>query len=354
MSSGYSAAELEAIRRQRIIEELNRNIRTIQNQLREQHDNLVTRKRVSTEVINVVISDDVGDDTLKVASVSAQSLKSYTDTDKKRIELDLSDLLIIRPKLSKLEDELNSLIVKIDERIVVSEDDDNDRQRVLREVEKIANDASLDIEDKIKLVRMKVKSYLDSGIELDDRELEVLETEYYEYCALCGLLSLTAREHLPYKIKSEISRMRSVLQKRRETEYIMEVIEEIMEEMGCRVKEDVVLDRVLGTLFEIKEFPSCDIFIADDGSGIMFEPVGSGQEMSLEKRKQVEKGVKHACSLYSELEARAAERGVILKRVYLDNPNVDGMCVQSDITEHKKKHKKTNKSKKIMAINPED
>lgn len=355
MSSSYSAAELEAMRRQRLREELNRNIEKISNQLREHHENTVTRQRGSSEVISIVITDDIGDGTLGVSSVSAVTLEQCDKVVEQRDELDLSDLLIMIPKVTALEIELNSWVKKIDERVVVTEEDNKARQRILAEINFIVGDDSIDIEDKIKMAKMKVTSYLDSGIELTAGELATIDAEYYEYCALCGMLSVTAREHLPYKVKAEIARMRAVLEKRRESEYIMDVIEGIMEELGCHVREDAVLDQVLGTVFEVDGHPSCDVFVADDGSGIMFEPVGSAREVDATRKQQMEQSVKHVCSLYEEIEQRAAEQGVILKRVYHDEPNADVMCVQTDITEHKKeRRKRRGTATKLKARSSED
>ena len=75
----------------------------------------------------------------------------------------------------------------------------------------------------------------------------------------------------------------------------------------------------------------------------MFEPIGETKEGSLEKRRQIESSANSICSLYGKLEEKAAEKGVILKRVYIEPAHIEKMCVQTDISERRtsKKQRKT-------------
>ena len=137
------------------------------------------------------------------------------------------------------------------------------------------------------------------------------------------------------------------MEKRRQDEYIMGTIEEIMAEMGCHVKEDAVLDHTAGLMYSVDGHPLCDVFVGNDGSGIMFEPVGESKDGSIERRRQIESSANSICSLYATIEKKAAERGIILHRVYMDPAKIEKMCVQSDISERniKKQQRKTHVQK---------
>ena len=69
--------------------------------------------------------------------------------------------------------------------------------------------------------------------------------------------------------------------------------------MGCQIKEDAILDHTLGQVFSVAGHPLCDVFVGNDGSGIMFEPIGQSRGGSLEKKRQIEASANHVCSLYS-------------------------------------------------------
>ncbi len=165
---------------------------------------------------------------------------------------------------------------------------------------------------------------------------------YLEYLALCELLREEPAEMLPSRMEEEVERMTGLLSKRREDEYVMAVIDEVMEELGCHPEEGAVLDHTEGQLYSVDGQPLCDVFVGNDGRGIMFEPVGGERADSLEKRRRLEEGVDKVCSLYSKVEQKALEKGVILSRVYMDPPEVDKMCLRSDIkkTGTEKRHKK--------------
>ena len=267
-----------------------------------------------------------------------------SQTLEKREELDFSHLLISSPrKPSQLEAELDSWIQKAAGRPIISEKDEKDRTRLLAELAKTIQSNTIDIEDKIRAVKMRVTSYLQAAPRLTDVDRENIESTYFQYCALCQMLEVRPTEKHPYQINKEIERMTSVLEKRNQDEYIMNVIEDIMEELGCHAIDNAVLDHTSGQVFSVDGHPLCDVFIGNDGSGIMFEPVGNSREGSLEKRRQIESSANSICSLYGKLEEKAAEKGVILKRVYIEPAYIDQMCVQSDISERrgKKKHRKS-------------
>lgn len=335
MSSYYTAAQLEAMRKARLKQDLSDNIQKLKDQLKTEHSNSAQISYASNIELSVFASDDsVSGYKGTVTATRAILNEDGKRTVEKMDALDFSGLLFStynKPK--RLELELDSWVKKIDERPVVTEKDETDRTRLIAELSKILQASDMDIEDKVKSVKMRVTSFLLGTIRLTEAEKKSIESDYYQYCALCQLLEVNPTEKYPYRIRKEIARMTAVLEKRQQDEYIMDTIEDIMDELGCHVKNDAVLDHTLGQIYAVDGHPLCDVFIGNDGSGIMFEPIGESKDGSLEKRRKIESSANSICSLYGKLEEKAAERGVMLKRVYIEPAEIDRMCVHSDINE---------------------
>lgn len=356
MSSGYSYAELEAMRKARLKQQLAESISKMKEQLQIKHSNNVEITAGANIVTTVTVADDSLGGEIQGAVVSAQMLKTESVNNvEKRDELDFSDLLYATHKQpTKLEMELDSWVQKVDERPVISAKDERDRTRVIAEMAKTLSSDEIDIEDKIRIIKMRVSSYLQGATRITETDRERMKEKYFEYCALCSLLEVQPRETLPYRVEKEIARMTAVLEKRNQEEYVMSVIEEAMEELGCHVKSDAVLDHTIGQMFSIDGNPLCDVFVGNDGSGIMFEPVGESKEGSLEKQRQIEDSANKVCSMYDALEEKVAEKGVILRRIYAEPAQIGKMCVQSDVSERtvSKRQKKT-ATQKQRAMNSE-
>lgn len=357
MSSYYTTAQLEAMRKARLKQELADSIQKLKEQMRIEHANNVQITGSSNIETTVFVADDSVNGYNKSVAITGAMLQSEnTQSSDKRDDFDFSGLLISsrskRP--TKLELELDSWVQKVDERPIISEKDEKDRTRLLAELAKTIQSSTMDIEDKLRSVRMRVSSYLQGAAKVTDADKEKLESTYYEYCALCAMLDIKPTERLPYRVEKEVSRMTAVLEKRRQDEYVMDVIEDIMEELGCHAKDDAVLDHTVGQMYAVDGHPLCDVFVGSDGSGIMFEPVGESKGGSLERQRQIESSANSICSLYATLEERAAEKGVILKRVYIEPAHIDEMCVQSDISERsaRKRQRKTS-TQKQRALNSE-
>lgn len=345
MSSYYTAAQLEAMRKARLKQELSDTIQKLKEQLQTEHSNNAQISSSENIEISVFATDDSMGGYSKNATVTGAMLQNENkQTTVQRDDLDFSGLLFSsHKKPTRLELELDSWVQKVDERPVISEKDEKDRTRLLAELAKTIQASAVDIEDRIRSVKMRVTSYLQGAARVTLSDKANMESEYYHYCALCKMLDVKPTEKYPYRIKKEIGRMTAVLEKRNQDEYIMGVIEDIMDELGCHAKDDAVLDHTVGQIYSVDGHPLCDVFIGNDGSGIMFEPVGESKEGSLEKRRQIESSANSICSLYGKLEEKAAEKGVILKRVYIEPAHIERMCVQSDISERsaRKKQRKT-------------
>ena len=337
MSSSYSYVDLEALRKQRIKAELDNAIRQAKDQMKVKHDNSVHMTAAANIDISVVVEDNAAGGYSGGGVVKAEALQSNEGkSETKRDELDFSGLLQAKKaKPSRLELELDSWVKKVDERPVVTEKDEKDRARVIAEIAKAVESPLMDIEDKIQSVKMRVSTYLQGAVRLTEADKERMESTYLEYCVLCDMLEVMPVEKIPHRVEKEVARMTAVLEKRKQEEYVMEVIEEIMEDLGCHVKEDAVLDHTIGQMYSIDGHPLCEVFVGSDDRGIMFEPVGESKGGSLDHRRQVENDANSVCSLYKTIEERAAEKGVILSRVYADPAEIDKMAVQTDISERR-------------------
>lgn len=344
------------MRKARLKQELADSIQRLKEQLQIKYDNNIQMTDGLNIETTVFITDDSVGGYRKSSFVTETALKTEESQGVvKRNDLDFSDLLFyLHKKPTKLEQELDSWIKKVDKRPILSERDEKDRTRLLAELARIVQSSTMDIEDKIGLVKMRVSTYLQGSVMITDADKEKMKSTYLEYCTLCKMLELIPTEKLPFRVEKEVIRLTSVLEKRRQDEYVMDVIENIMEDLGCHVKEEAVLDHSIGQMYAIDGHPFCDVFIGNDGSGIMFEPVGKSKGGSLERHRQIEDSANGVCSLYDKLEERAAEKGVILKRVYAEPVSINEMCFRSDISERStRKNRRKTFIQKQQALNSE-
>ena len=351
MSSSYSAAELEAMRKARIKRELAQMLEQMTNQLRTEHSNDTTVISGANIVISVLASDfHVGGGAAQ-GSVNAEALE-VPQSAQEHDELDFSGLLETKAAATgRLGRELAAWISRIDERPVISEKDASDRARLITRLGQKAADLSADIEDRLRFAKMHIQSYLDGSSKPTAEELERIRSDYYEYCAMCELMDMKPTEKIPYRVRKEVSRMHAVLEKRAQDEYIMQVVREAMEAAGCRAEEEGVLDHVEGQLYSVDGAAQCDVFVGNDGRGIMFEPVGDPADGSLEAKHRVEKSAGKICAMYAKIEEYAAEKGVILRRVYADPANADQMCRRSDVSaSRRKKNQRKTVAQKLKAM----
>ena len=335
MSSYSSSAQLEAQRKAKVMQELNDTIQKMKAQLSAKCDNGVSVAKGLNTIVSIVEDDEAsGGLSEEDLAVGSAFLGYEIENKEEREVLDFSGLLSeVHDKPTPLQLELDSWIKMVDDRPVISEADESDRIRVIAELKKLMEDASVDIEDKIVRVRMRVNAYLQGGSILTESDKKLIESEYMEYCAMCALLQMKPVEHLPSRVKKELIRMRGVLEKRAQDDYIMGVIEDIMNELGCHVKDEAVLDKIVGQTFTVDGNPLCEIFVGEENGGIMFEPVGENRASSSEEKHRVEESANSVCSMYKELEERAAERGVILSRIYMRPVNAEEIVVRNEVAE---------------------
>ena len=355
MSSSYTAAQLEEMRKAKLRQQLSESVQALRDQLRTKHDNQVTVSASSGVVTSVFIEDEAVGDYDDVDEVSeAAFAQEQREQAAEREELDFSSLLAAETrKPTRLEQELEAWIAKADERPIVSEKDERDRARLITELKRIKG-SDTDVEDKLRMIRMRVTSYLQGAVKLTEQDREEIGSAYFEYCALCQLLGIQPTETLPHRVKTETARLFAVLERRKREEYVMTTMHEIMAELGCTPKDEAVLDRVSGRVYSVEGHPLCDVFIGIDGNGIMFEPIGETKDCSLEKRRSIERSAGAVCSLYDRIEEKAAERGVLLRRVYHEPAQFETMCVQTDVQKKTRKRRQRAASEKQQTMRTEE
>lgn len=345
MSSYYTAAQLEAMRIAKLKQELSDTIQKLQAQMREEHQNIAHTVHSDNVVVSVT-QEDIGSSGYSFSGVIADQMTHSSETNSaKRNEADFSGLLAHKKHTkTKLEIELEQWIGKIDSRPILTEDDATDHERLVTEIERIRSNKSLDIEDEIQLIRTRVQSYLLGSKTVSAKDKEQIESDYYQYCALCRLADEEAVETVPFKVRQEIARLTTLLEKRKQNEYISTALSEIMSEVGCSLKSNVIMDHVEGQLFEVDGQPLCDVFVGVDGSGIMFEPVVDSRSGSIEKQRRIENSVNSICAKYAKVEELAAKRGIILKRVYMEPASLETVCLRESLSESETKKKAQRKA----------
>lgn len=322
---------IEARRKERLKKELSQNIQQLKNKLQMGTENVEASISKSSLNLSVFKTDQLMQESNLNFQVRSSTNVAHTETDHKAY--DLSDLIYSSYQiLTPLEQELNDWIRRIDERILLTDKDKLDQQRLYAECSNILKNSSLDIEDKIQSVSMRVLSYLEGAPRLNETELDQTRSNEYEYQALCELLHLEPIEMIPSQIEHEIKRLTSILEKEYEDRFIMEMIQTTMEELGCQFDSKVMLDHTLGQLYSLSEHPLCNVFVGNDGTGILFEPVGLANDGSLNQRREIESSANKICSMYSKLEERLAEKGIFLNQIYIEPAKIEKMFVQSDLS----------------------
>lgn len=339
MSSHYSQAELEAMRLARIKAQIN-NFLTLTHEKTSNVSEkcLFSDVKISTNHITKYDAEYQANEVISVEklnqTISVERNENFRKSQETQMkEMDFSDLLYAADGFqSELEMEFDSWVLKVEERHIIDEKDLLDKNRILRELTDIREDNGIDIEDKISMAKMRVLSYLQSAQKISDDEIKEMNQKYVEYCALCEMLDKMPTEILPSRIEDEVNRMISVLEKRKQQEYVMDVIEDCLGKLGCNSKGDAVLNHTEGMVFSFGGDTYCDVFVGKDESGIMFEPIGDSHYGSEEELRQMEESAGKVCSMYKELEELATEQGVFFHRVYAEPVSIEEMYVQSDLS----------------------
>lgn len=333
MSSYYTAAELEARRREQLRQELRSSIQAMTEQLRME----ANRQTEVQEVISAAAADeDAG-----VSGYQFQGTRAETGTvsQKSHEALDFSALLLL-PETDVWKERMQALRDRISERAVLSRRDEAARSRLEQELERLEENETLAPEERWAAAERRVNAYLAAGAPASKTDRGWLESLALEYRALCVLAGTAAEETLPEAMEEEIRKLTRKLERKREDAYIEQALTEIMEDLGCHVREQAVLGPAAGRLFSVEGHPLCDVFVGEDQSGFLFEPIAVKKAVSPEQKRQIQEGAAHICGLYDELEQRAAAKGILLREVYRLPVSWQGMREQKTALDSRRRRKR--------------
>ena len=352
MSSYITAAELEKRRKDALRKQLNESINSLKGKIREVTSNNTGVNVSYGTVHTTVITDEISDGYLLSGEIGSSQLEGSEIGQRETI--DFSSLLSVGKQKVKKQAVLQESIKRIEKRAVLYLRDQKEREDIERVIKQIVNNPNLDIEQKIEMVDLRVDNYLNSGTLVENVDNEFIQSRFQEYYVLCQMLEIEPTETLLDVIEQKCVSMKQKLQKREEEQYIANTISEIMSELGCTSHGTSVLQHVQGEMFEISDCDHCEVFIGKQGNNILFEPIIESREGSENYRRSVQSDIVSVCSLYDEIERRAAERGVILKRVYFEPVSVDTATVNeqtdSQIRKKQEKQKKSNRQLKEKQI----
>ena len=332
MSSYITAAQLEKQRKDALRKRLNESVNSLKNKISEISSN-DTGVNVSYGTVHTtVITDEVSDGVLLSGEIGG-SLIEGTDM-RERETMDFSSLLSYGKQKETKATVLQESVKRIEKRAVLYLRDKKDREEIERAVKQIIENPNIDIDSKIERVNLRIDNYLHAGTLVEDVDNEFVESRIKEYMALCQMLGVAANETLLEIIEQKCVSMKQELQKREEDQYIADTINDIMTELGCKSKGTSVLQQIQGEMYEISDCEHCEVFIGKQGNNILFEPIIETREGSENYKRSVQLDIVSVCSLYDEIERRAAERGVILKKVYFEAISVETATVNEQ-TENK-------------------
>lgn len=346
MSSYITAAQLEAQRKEALRKRLNDSINSLRENLSECTSNDTGSTISYGNVHSVVINDETSGVFLFSGEIG-QSLLEGVDASE-RETMDFSSLLSAGNSRGKKKKRLYDSLKRINDRAILYVKDEIERKRTEESIRQILDNENLDIDSKIELINIKIENYLRSGTLNEDVDTEYIESRFQEYIVLCQMLGVEPSETLFEKVEQKCVSMKQELQKREEDKYIADTIAEIMEELGCTLQGTSILQHIHGEMYRISGCNHCEVFVGRQGNSILFEPVIESRDGSENYRKSVQSDIVSVCSLYEEIERRAAERGVILRKVVFEPVSVETATIDTkkDANEFKKKKKQVrNKDK---------
>lgn len=346
MSSYYTTAQLEAMRKEKLRKRLNESIDFLRNKLSECTSNDIGAVISFGTVHTKVIEDEISSGFEFKGEIS-NSIPEGTEISE-REKLDLSSLLSVGNKKADKMNKLRNSIEKIKKRAILYIKDENERLKIENIVKQIVVDSSLDLDSKIEIIDMKVEGYIRSGILVENVDVDYVNSRFMEYRTLCEMLEIQPTEKLLERVELKCNELRAKLQKQEEEKYIAETISDIMKELGCSGMGSSILQNVEGEMFEIEGYEYCNIFIGKQEHSVLFEPVIHSREGSVNHKKRVQADIDGVCSFYAEVARRAAERGVILTKVDFEPVLVETATVSEKVQSGYATKKRKQQQKKLI------
>ena len=216
-------------------------------------------------------------------------------------------------------------------------------EELVQSVEEIMRSKTLDVHYKSAQIVMRKKSFLTTKSKYD-KEMEQytrmsgdFEQSFATYLALCGMAGEEAKPYSfePAKVfqtlmelTQETGRLEAQLQKKVQTEYIAQSIDEVMAELGYEiVATDFMTTPQRSTVHHIYEFEQgnvINVYASDNGS-LMFEVSGvqgSDSPMTDLEKLKVKESMESFCTKYPVIRDRLKERGIQMNHEDLKPPDV--------------------------------
>lgn len=323
-SSAYSAAQLEAMRRERIRESIKSAITEV---AKNKDKSTISSERKFTYEYTNVDEGTSGATILSEAILEQERILNMTalQVDEKAA-MDLTDLLVDRGE-NIFADKFKEMISRLQERKVYSGKAKEAKARLIHWMNEMLRDENYDIEAKYNQISSRIDNYL----LLNPEETEPEVSDLAIYSALCAELSIPEQAIDEEHRRREIERMFNVLQKREERTYIKDTMEQIMEDFGLFVEESCILDESEGILFSSEDNRDCKIFMAADGSGVLMETIATANVGDDATKQRTEERARHICKLQEQIKEEARKRGIILQTDYLMEPDFAEMYREADM-----------------------
>ncbi len=336
MSHSYYYYETEEQRQHRLMME---RITRIKNELRASRDyiknkkEMLDSKKTSIDTVNVVNEVNIADyinenDMIHSNSIITESNKDkFISNGKKRESLDLSDYLL--SNLMIKDDELirlQSILSRIDYRIIDSEKGRNELNRLKYNLNEIMRNKSYDIEDIISLVEQRITIFLENE-NYDNTESD--EDLIYDYKALCILLG---REEQPVEIsnlKTVVNEMINEYLCSSKKVCIADALKESFECIGYNIDEFCKLDGdIEGEVYTNNNDSDVKLFVSYSNNGIMIEPIIKNKNESQSDRENAQK---RGCESQKRMIEELSKRGIILKKSYSEELDVNEIASSDDL-----------------------
>ena len=345
-SSYYTAAQLEAMRKEELRQSLLLRIAATKKQLEDTSNQAPSQ---GDSFSNFEITAAQADESVSGVEKKSVSVEAFLVESQDLSALDFSSLISsVSVTSNPLNDKLSALLAQIDERPILRKEDQNEHERLISGIHKIMLDKKIDMEDVVNIAEMRIHSYLSSDKASSVRDIKRFDELRLEYRALCSMLSEVEKPLLLDELEVFVPRMESTLLKREEDEYIVHAIEQSMEAVGFRMQESCTLEKVEGLRYAVDNSPLCDVFVAQDGGGFLFETIVKSGDESLNRRNQVEENARSICSKYTLLEEEAAKRGVILNCIDLVEPRYGEIATEAKIVASHGARKRRQKQNREM------
>lgn len=331
--SSYSVAELAAMEREKIRENIRKSIKI----MNISGDTPLVRQRLTFTVRSLEQEQsDIVPELMEIDSSCFRNNSTKAD-----------DLLELKSLLK--DDNVDIWTDKIQE----IKKSISDLQNKYPDVKKINNlvefvniilvNEKIDIEEKVRLIEQRIDLFKENVT------TDVVNQDFYNehtYRELCVRLGLRAKNISSNTLIFEIDRLFDQVYEIEKQNYIHKTIAKIMEEIGLKVDSECVLNESNGYLYSIPSIDDCKIFTSMDGTGLMLDAVAMKSEGD---KADMEKAAGNVCKFKNLIIKKAAEKGIVIKTQIELKPNYNDMSKAFELdrnisnVENRRRRKDTNR-----------